>query len=174
MSAGTTPTLRIRQACLPADSTRLRAVIAEYITWLDMDLSARGFAQEMAAFDRLFTPPSGLFLMAVLGDDVADGVGAEVAGCVGLLRHDDHTAEVKRLYVRPAHRGLRLGEQLMTALVQRATGLGFARLILDAVPPTVVAQRLYRTLGFEETAPYYPAPVAGTRFFALVLKPTAV
>ncbi len=168
MAKGMPPTFCLREARLPADSPRLRAVIAEYIAWLDMDLSARGFAQEMAAFDNLFTLPSGLFLLAECG--------GEVAGCVGLLRHDDHTAEVKRLYVRPAHRGLRLGEQLMGTLVQRAAGLGFDRLILDldAVPPTVVAQRLYRTLGFEETAPYYPDPVAGTRFFALALKPPAV
>lgn len=32
-----------------------------------------------------------------------------------------------------------------------------------------VAQGSYRALGFQEIAPYYADPVAGTRFFALPL-----
>ena len=153
--------MHIREASFPADSQNLKTVIHEYIAWLDMDLSYRGFAQEMDAFDGLFTLPSGLFLMAVSGQ--------EIAGCVGLLRHDAGTAEVKRLYVRPGFRGQQLGEKLITALVDRARQLGYARLLLDAVPQTVVAQQLYRAMGFEETAPYYPNPVPGTNFFALSL-----
>lgn len=151
----------IQEAVFPADSERLKAVITEYVRWLDMDLSYRGFAAEMAQFDAIFTLPSGLFLMAIEGD--------EIAGCVGLLRHSATTAEVKRLYVRPAFRGLSLGDKLIAALIARATALGFERLILDAVPQTVVAQGLYRAVGFEETAPYYANPVPGTKFFALTL-----
>ncbi|MES2951977.1 MAG: GNAT family N-acetyltransferase [Pseudomonadota bacterium] len=154
--------MKIRQTTFPADSARLKETIREYITWLDMDLSYRGFDQEMAAFDDLFTLPSGLFL-------VAEQEGGEIAGCIGLLRHDSATAEVKRLYVRPAFRGLQLGEQLVNALTARASQLGYVRLVLDAVPQTVVAQKLYHAIGFQETAPYYANPVPGTRFFALDL-----
>ena len=151
----------IREAVFPADGEPLKSVIHEYIGWLDMDLSYRGFAQEMARFEALFTLPSGLFLMACAND--------EIAGCVGLLRHTDGTAEVKRLYVRPPFRGLRLGQKLIKTLVGRARALGYQRLILDAVPQTTVAQQLYRAMGFEETDPYYANPVEGTRFFALSL-----
>ena len=154
--------MRIHDASLPADKKRLMRVIDEYITWLNMDLSYRGFTQEMEHFDALFTPPNGFFLMAQ--------VGREIAGCVGLLRHTASTAEVKRLFVRPAFRGLHLGETLVATLVQRAQELGFERLILDAVPQTTVAQTLYRTLGFQEIEPYYANPVPGTKFFALSLR----
>lgn len=153
--------LRIREAVFPADSPALKSVIEEYIGWLDMDLSYRGFAQEMACFEAIFTLPSGLFLLAC--------VNGELAGCVGLLRHAGDVAEVKRLYVRPAFRGLQLGRQLMAELMARAQALGCQRLILDAVPQTTVAQQLYEAMGFEETAPYYANPVPGTRFFALPL-----
>lgn len=95
--------------------------------------------------------------------------GQGIAGCVGLLRHDAGTAEVKRLYVRPGFRGQQLGEKLVTTLMARARQLGYARLILDAVPQTAVAQHLYRAMGFEEIGPYYPNPVPGTKFFALSL-----
>jgi carbonic anhydrase len=158
--------MQLREVTFPEDSARLKAVIFEYIAWLDMDLSYRGFEQEMAAFDQLFTLPSGLFLVAESG--------AEIAGCVGLLRHDDETAEVKRLYVRPQFRGLRLGEKLVVSLIQRALELGYRRLILDSVPQTVVAQQLYRAIGFQEIDPYYANPVFGTKFFALALTARAI
>jgi putative acetyltransferase len=151
----------LREATFPADSVPLKALVSEYITWLDMDLSYRNFDQEMAAFDQLFTRPSGLFLVAE-----SDG---EMAGCVGLLRHDAGTAEVKRLYVRPKFRGLQLGKLLVDSLIQHASQLGYVRLILDAVPQTVVAQHLYRSIGFQHIEPYYPNPVSGTHFFALAL-----
>lgn len=147
----------LREARFPADLPALQTVIREYVAWLGIDLTYRGFQQEMAVFEDLFTLPSGLFLIAE--------VGGELAACCGLLRHDLQVAEVKRLYVRPAFRGLALGERLMQAVMGRARELGFARLILDAVPPTVAAQALYARLGFIEIAPYYPAPLPGTRFF---------
>ena len=155
----------IQEASLPADSERLKSVIREYVRWLDMDLSYRGFAQEMEKFDKHFTLPNGLFLIAQAQQ--------EIAGCVGLLRHTADTAEVKRLYVRPSFRGLRLGEKLIAALIKRATDLGCKRLILDAVPQTRVAQQLYLATGFQETQPYYANPVPGTRFFALSLSTVA-
>ncbi|RIX40977.1 MAG: GNAT family N-acetyltransferase [Rhodocyclales bacterium GT-UBC] len=153
--------MQIDLAIFLDDSNELRQVIGEYIAWLDMDLSYRGFADEMAGFDRLFTLPSGLFLIA--------REAGQIAGCVGLLRHDKATAEVKRLYVRPAFRGRQLGEALIHRLIAQARQLGFRRLILDAVPQTTVAQVLYERLGFTEIAPYYPNPVTGTRFFSLPL-----
>lgn len=154
-------TITLTEASFPEDGERLKAVIREYVAWLDMDLSYRGFEQEMDRFDQIFTRPNGLFLMACSAD--------AVAGCVGLLRHDASTAEVKRLYVRPGFRGLHLGERLITTLMDKAQSLGISRLILDAVPQTTVAQRLYESMGFQPMAPYYANPVAGTKFYSLAL-----
>ncbi len=151
----------ITDASFPSDAIELKAVIQEYVAWLDMDLSYRGFEQEMSQFEQLFTLPNGLFLIA--------RSGGAVAGCVGLLRHSNTTAEVKRLYVRNAFRGQRLGKRLIEALIQRAQSLGFERLILDAVPQTIVAQQLYEDLGFQLIAPYYANPVPGTKFYTLPL-----
>lgn len=151
----------LREAAFPADSQGLKAVIREYVAWLDMDLSYRGFEQEMADFDGIFTQPAGMFFIAE--------AGTAVAGCAGLLRHSDDVAEVKRLYVRPPFRGHGLGAQLVGSITAKARSLGFKTLILDAVPQTVVAQQLYVSLGFVEIAPYYDNPVPGTKFFALSL-----
>ncbi len=160
-----TDIMQIRLARFPEDSAELKAAIAEYLAWLSLDLSARGLAREMEKFDQLFTLPSGLFLIAC--------TDAGIAACVGLLRHSDDVAEVKRLYVRPAYRGQHLGRTLLEALIGHAGRLGFARLILDAALPTIKAQRLYESIGFTRTEPYYANPSAGTRFYALALRASA-
>jgi carbonic anhydrase len=151
----------IREAVYPGDTAPLVEIVREYVRWLDMDLSYRGFEEEMQSFEQTYTLPSGMFLIAE--------TTAEIAGCVGLLRHSDEVAEVKRLYVRSAYRGLALGETLMHALIDKAKSLGYAKLVLDSVPQTAFAQRLYERLGFTETSPYYANPVPGTRFLELVL-----
>ena len=152
---------QIREALFPDDTTSLVEVIREYVRWLDMDLSYRGFEAEMASFEQIFTLPSGMFFIAE--------AEREIAGCAGLLRHTGGTAEVKRLFVRERYRGLSLGEQLVSAVVRKSKSLGFSKLILDAVPQTKFAQGLYERMGFTETLPYYVNPVEGTRFFEMKL-----
>jgi carbonic anhydrase len=154
--------ISIHTASFPTDTVCLRSLIDEYVRWLDLDLSYQGFDDEMAQLESRYSPPNGLFLLA--------RVDGEPAGCVGLKRMEEAgAAEVKRLYVRPAHRGLRIGGQLVEALKGRAAQMGFSRLLLDAVPQTAHAQRLYVAIGFREIAPYYPTPVAGTKFYELGL-----
>lgn len=151
----------IREVSLPADTQRLKALILEYVAWLGMDLSYRGFDAEMENFETLYTLPSGTFFLAEHG--------GQAVGCAGLLSHGDGVAELKRVFVQPALRGRHLGEQLVDAVVQRARALGFRRLVLDAVPQTTHAQQLYLRMGFAPTPPYYADPVAGTKFFELPL-----
>jgi len=55
----------------------------------------------------------------------------------------------------------------VVALVDRAQRLGYERFALDAVPQTVMAQKLFRAVGSQETQPYYPNPVSETKFSAL-------
>lgn len=156
-----TPTLRpvVREAVFPADTRGLVGLIHEYVRWLDMDLSYRGFDAEMDAFEPTYTLPSGMFFVAE--------TNGELAGCAGLLRHTAKTAELKRLYVREAFRGLSLGEALITSVIGKAKTLGFSTLVLDSVPQTRFAQRIYERLGFVDIEPYYENPVEGTRFLAL-------
>jgi carbonic anhydrase len=151
----------VREAVFPVDTRSLVAVIREYVRWLDMDLSYRGFDAEMDAFEHIYTLPSGMFFVA--------DAGGELAGCAGLLRCTAQTAEIKRLYVRETFRGLSLGETLVTCVIGKAKALGFSMLVLDSVPQTRFAQRIYERLGFVDTAPYYENPVEGTRFLALDL-----
>ncbi|WFU69137.1 bifunctional helix-turn-helix transcriptional regulator/GNAT family N-acetyltransferase [Bradyrhizobium sp. CB2312] len=71
-------------------------------------------------------------------------------GCVGLKGTDHGYAEIKRLWVAPAARGLRLGRRLMDATEATARELGIALLRLDTNSALPEAGQLYRTTGWRE------------------------
>jgi GNAT superfamily N-acetyltransferase len=93
---------------------------------------------------RAFYHSPGAMLIAYHGD--------QPAGCVGLAPCSaERTAEIKRLYVRPAHRGQGIARVLMGHVHHHAAQHGIARLILDVLPASTAVIGFYRRLG------YFPA-----------------
>ena len=86
--------------------------------------------------------PRGCFLLAR-----ADGLPV---GCVGLKGQGGSTAEIKRLWVSPAARGLGLARRLMAAVEAVARDLGIATLRLDTNSALPEAVALYRRSGWRE------------------------
>jgi ribosomal protein S18 acetylase RimI-like enzyme len=76
---------------------------------------------------------------------------------------------MKRLYLRPQARGTGLGRTLAERLVHRAKALGYARMYLDTIVDMHPARKLYVSLGFRETAPYYDNPLPGVAYMELDL-----
>lgn len=138
-----------------------RGLFREYAAAIGTDLEYQGFAAELAALPTPYVPPAGALLIAQVDD--------AVAGCVGMRRLDERTAEMKRLYVRTTCRGLGLGERLVRAVIEAADAAGYRELRLDTLPSMVSAQALYRRLGFVEIPPYGTSYLPGTRFYALAL-----
>jgi len=85
--------------------------------------------------------PRGTFIVAV-----SDGLPL---GCVG-LKGGGAFAEIKRLWVAPAARGLGLGRRLMEAAESAARELGIAVLRLDTNSALAEAGQLYRRSGWTE------------------------
>ncbi|OAF09896.1 PadR family transcriptional regulator [Bradyrhizobium centrolobii] len=71
-------------------------------------------------------------------------------GCVGLKGTDHGYAEIKRLWVAPAARGLGLGRRLMHATETAARELGIKLLRLDTNSALPEAGQLYRRTGWSE------------------------
>src|SRR5262249_25237300 len=128
---------------------------------LSFDLCFQGFESELASLPGDYSPPAGALLLA--------RVDGEPVGCAALRRIDAATGELKRLYVRPGHRGLGLGRRLTETAVEAARERGYRRLRLDTTPEMAAAQDLYRSLGFREIAAYRENPVAGVRYLELDL-----
>jgi putative acetyltransferase len=73
-----------------------------------------------------------------------------------------HAWELKRLWVRPAARGLALGRALTEAVLARAIAAQQSAVYLDTAPAAMAtAHRLYLDLGFVPCPPYNDNPVEG-------------
>jgi DNA-binding MarR family transcriptional regulator len=98
------------------------------------------------------TPPAGLLLVATLY--------GEPAGCGALRFHDDAPAELKRMWVAPARRGLGLGRRLLAELEAQAAANGARVLRLETNRSLAEAISMYRTAGYREVAPFNDEPYA--------------
>ena len=164
----------IRHAEWPADLPAVRLLFQEYATSLGFDLSFQNFSEELAGLPGDYTQPDGCLLLAVEGAAPAAG-GAEAGvptGCVALRWLEPGVCEMKRLYVRPTHRGTGAGRRLAEAVIQEARARRYARMRLDTVPAMERARALYRSLGFRDIHSYRYNPIPATSYMELDLGPT--
>lgn len=139
----------------------IRALFREYESSIQVDLCFQGFEKELATLPGEYARPNGRLLLAFDAN--------EVAACGALRRFDERICEMKRLYVRPPHRGKSIGASLAQALIESARDIGYAKMRLDTMPSMTRAIALYRSLGFREIACYRFNPVPGALFFELDL-----
>ncbi|QCI97803.1 GNAT family N-acetyltransferase [Agrobacterium larrymoorei] len=77
-----------------------------------------------------------------------------IVGCCALVEAGDGTAEIKRMFVDPEARGLRIGKRMMESLVDRANELGLHAIRLETGISQPEAIGLYRKAGFIEIEPF--------------------
>jgi putative acetyltransferase len=154
-----TPGLRIDRAEGPADVAAARTLMREYGDFLGIDLSFQGFEEELAGLPGKYAPPSGALLLALLSP------GRRVAGCVALRKLAPGICEMKRLFVRPRHRGLGIGRALAERIVEEGAARGYRAMRLDTLDRLESAVALYRALGFVPIPPYCRNPLPGAMFW---------
>jgi GNAT superfamily N-acetyltransferase len=160
---GRAAVLVISQVSTPSEIQGVQGLLREYTAWvftLDSGQAPalQGLEQELAALPGIYAPPTGCLLLAM-----QDG---QPAGCIALKGHDATTGELKRLYVRPAFRGRKIGWQLVAALIAKARNLRYQRLFLDSHISMTKAHEIYVAAGFR--------PVDTPSDFPEAFKPVAV
>ena len=148
-----------------ADLDATQLIFREYAAGLGIDLCFQDFDAELAALPGDYAAPRGVLLLAWV-----DGV---LAGCCALRPLDScdyaNAAEMKRLYVRPAFRGLGLGRQLAQSTLDAAQLNGYDSVLLDTLNDMEIARAMYEDLGFKEIPPYYHNPLAGAHYLKVDL-----
>ena len=153
----------------------VRELFREYARSLSVDLCFQNFEEELAQLraDRQIGESDEL---AQLPGEYASPRGAlytvcvdgELAGCCAMRPLDavdySNACEMKRLYVRPAYRRLRLGRMLAEAILDAARMADYDCILLDTLDDMESARALYEELGFEEIPPYYYNPIAGAHY----------
>ncbi len=154
--------LGIEPAAGPEDMATLRALFLEYQDWLGVDLCFQGFEAELAGLPGNYAPPAGGVWLA--------RVEGALAGCVGFRPHEGGACEMKRLWLRPAFRGLGLGRRLAETSIAAAGRAGYRTMCLDTLGFMDQARALYQTLGFHEIPAYYDNPLEDVRYLELDLR----
>jgi len=150
------------QATDPKHIEQVRTLFLEYAGSLDFSLCFQSFDEELKSLPGAYGPPNGRLLLALNQ--------GHAAGCIALRKLETGICEMKRLYVRPADRGLGLGRLLVERLIAEARAMGYERMRLDTVESAMKdAIALYRKLGFHEIKPYTAIPIESALWMELML-----
>jgi len=152
----------IRRAMMPGDIVAVRNLFQEYADSLDFELDFQDFREELATLPGKYALPLGTILVAK--------ENGETVGCVAVRPLGEEICEMKRLYVKSAHRGKRIGRDLALAIIEEAKRLGYKAMRLDTVKAMKEASALYRALGFKPIDAYCYNPRPDAMYFELKLR----
>jgi putative acetyltransferase len=149
------------EACqTPEQRVQAVGLVKELSAWDSQETAALGFAaNDVLSFYyqdvdsnviEVLSPPGGQLLLAYSD--------TQLAGCVGYRQMTAEICEMKYLYVRPTHRGHKLGRRLVEQLLRQASASGYALMRLETVQFMQNAVRMYESLGFTRCEPYYQIP----------------
>jgi ribosomal protein S18 acetylase RimI-like enzyme len=113
-------------------------------------LAHQSLDRELETLAARYSPPDGRAFLA-RQKDVICGVGA-------YHRFDDHSCEMKRLFVPPAFHGRGIGRKLAGLLISEATADGYDLMRLDTARHLKEAIGMYEKLGFRRCPPYQIYP----------------
>ena len=130
-----------------------RDLLGRYFDELDQRFDGGFDASD--AFDEADTTlqaPNGVFVVALHGD--------EPMGCGGVVFMDEHSGEIKRMWISPASRGLGLGKRLLAHLELLAADAGRMRVVLDTNSSLTQAIAMYEAAGYTAIERYNDNPYA--------------
>lgn len=140
----------------------IKQLFWEYAQSLEIDLGFQDFDTEFRTLPGNYAEPDGALLLAL--------VDGQAAGCIALRKIGEGICEMKRLYVREAYRGLKMGKKLIARILEEASQRHYDYMRLDTLATMTRAYDLYRSFGFYEIAPYVYNPIPGAIFMERPLK----
>jgi len=144
-------TLKI--ATTSQDFADAEQLFREYAGSLEIDLAFQDFAKELTIIGVQYNKPQGALILAY--------IDSHAVACAAVRKLDDETAELKRMYVQPQFRGLKIAQKLLQMSLDIAHNLHYKKIRLDTIPSMKPAQQLYLSNGFYIIEPYRFNPVEG-------------
>lgn len=130
----------------------IKSLFKAYLGELNEDLCFQSFDTEIDNPLYKYSAPTGALFIAYYN--------AIPVGCIALQPlQEAQTCEMKRLYVGPQYRNLKIGDTLVKVLLQEAQLLGYTTMKLDTLERLQAAIQLYQKFGFETVTAYYDNPL---------------
>ena len=142
--------------------TEATSLFKEYAIWLNIDLGFQNFDEELTHLPKMYAAPLSTILLVEKD--------TEYVGCVAIRNKGEATAELKRMYVKPAYQQQGLGKKLLKAAIIFAKNAGYKKIRLDTLASMTPAINLYKQLGFLEIPAYYFNPEKNAVYFEKLLQ----
>lgn len=84
---------------------------------------------------------------------VLEAEDGSIVGAYGLYPLEEHTCELRKMYLHKAYRGKGLGKALLDDALVKARRLGFRKMLLETASVLKEAIALYKSYGFVEYTP---------------------
>jgi GNAT superfamily N-acetyltransferase len=141
----------------------IKQLFKAYLVELNEDLCFQSFDSEIDNPLYKYSAPVGALFIAYHN--------ATPVGCIALQPlQEAQTCEMKRLYVVPEYRKLKIGDALVQALLLEAKKLGYLTMKLDTLDRLQAALKLYLKYGFETVTAYYDNPLPGVVYMQKELR----
>lgn len=137
-----------------ADLDVVRMLLREYAAYLNVSVGEEhicleNYEKELSTLPAPYQSPGGVILLAMVDAGPAGVIALKPLTPLRSAFPNERACEMKRLWVRPQFRGLRLGSQLSERLIEEARVRGYTSVYLDTMPNTMqAANRIYAGLGF--------------------------
>ena len=122
----------------------------EDIEFTNVYFDPKDLEKELASLPGKYSMPAGRLLLAFYNE--------QPAGCVALKKINDHSCEMKRMFVYPEFHGKGIGYALAKAIIDEAKKIGYSSMKLDTSIRQIEAQKLYQGFGFKNIEAYYELP----------------
>ena len=143
------------------DLENIKLLFNEYTTMLGVNLTFQGYDEEIKKLPGKYALPYGRLYIAYYNN--------KAAGCIALRKFENDGCEMKRLFVRPEYRHLKIGKKLVDKIIEDARELKYKYMVLDTLSNLHEAVSLYRKFGFQEVEAYYENPLDNVLYFKLEL-----
>jgi putative acetyltransferase len=147
------------------DLDAVRMLLREYASYLNASVGEEhicmeNYEKELATLPAPYQAPGGMILLALVEGEPAGVIALKPLTPLRSAFPGERACEMKRLWVRPQFRGLRLGSLLSERLIEEARALGYTAIYLDTMPGTMqAANRIYGRMGFTPVERYVNNPV---------------
>ena len=143
----------------------VRTLLREYATYLNESVGEEhiclgNYEKELITLPAPYHSPGGVILLAMVGDEPGGVIALKPLTPLRSVFPGERACEMKRLWVRPQYRGLRLGKLLSEGLIEQARARDYTAMYLDTMPGTMqAANHIYVELGFAPLERYGDNPV---------------
>lgn len=154
--------VKLIQAKSPEEIEAIKSLFIEYAESLNFSLCFQDFDKEIESLPGKYSLPHGSLILAEIEN--------EFVGCIALKKIEDGICEMKRLYVKPSHRGKQIGKLLVEKIISDAKKIGYKSMRLDTIEGKMgEAISLYKKFGFRKIKSYYKNPEPHTLYMELLL-----